>query len=91
MKEKLGAMTQTQSRLVENLSAIMQKMVAVEANMQRYKCQAEELGKVDQAQDEQLKALRNILSTNTTNVAFTAALKNQTICPGHDAETSTRD
>lgn len=79
MKEKAGAMTQTQSRLVENLSAVMQKMAIAEANLQHYKCQAEELGKVNQAQDEQLKALKNILSTNTTKVAFTAALKNRLV------------
>lgn len=74
MREKLGAMTQTQSRLEQNLSAVMQKMATVEANLQYYKSQAEELWKVNQAQDEQLKALKDITSATTSKVAFTAAL-----------------
>lgn len=74
MREKLGAMTQTQNSLEQNLRAMMQKMATVEANLQHYKSQAEELWKVNQAQDEQLKALKEITSASTTKLAFTAAL-----------------
>lgn len=72
MREKLGVMTQ--SRLKQNLSAVMQKMATVEANLQYYKSQAEELWKVNQAQDEQLKALKDITSATTSKVALTSAL-----------------
>lgn len=40
MKEKLEAMTQTQSRLMENLNAMMLKVATIEANQQYYKSQA---------------------------------------------------
>ena len=52
----------------------MQKMATVEANMQSYRSQVEELSMVNQAQEEQLKALKDITSANTTKMAFTAAL-----------------
>lgn len=74
MREKLGAMTQTQNSLEQNLRAMMQKMATVEANLQHYKSQAEELWKVNQAQDEQLKALKEITSASSSKLAFTAAL-----------------
>lgn len=74
MREKMAATTQTQSRLEQTLSTVMQKMATVEANMQSYKSQVEELSKVNQAQEEQLKALKDITSADTTKMAFTAAL-----------------
>ncbi|KAM8740642.1 collagen alpha-2(VIII) chain-like [Acanthopagrus schlegelii] len=74
MREKMAATTQTQSRLEQTLSTMMQKMATVEANMQSYRSQVEELSKVNQAQEEQLKALKDIASANTTKMAFTVAL-----------------
>lgn len=72
----MEAMTQTQSRLVENLNAMVQKMATVEANLQHYKSQTEELREVNQAQNEQLKALKDITSGSTSKRALTAALGN---------------
>ncbi|XP_071357988.1 cerebellin-1-like [Trachinotus anak] len=74
MREKLAAMTQTQSTLEQNLSVMMQKMATVEAALQSYKSQAEELRRVNQAQDKQLKALADISSVGASKMAFTAAL-----------------
>lgn len=72
----MEAMTQTQSRLVENLNAMVQKMATVEANLQHYKSHTEELREVNQAQNEQLKALKDITSGSTSKRALTAALGN---------------
>lgn len=74
MREKLAAMTRTQSTLEQNLSATMQKMSTAEANLQSCKSQVEELRKVNQAQDEQLKALAAVTSASTSKMAFSAAL-----------------
>lgn len=78
MREKLAAMTQAQSTFEQNLGTTMQKMATVEANLQSCKSQAEELRKVNQAQNEQLKALTDVTSTSTSKVAFTAALGSST-------------
>lgn len=74
MKEKLGAMAQTQGRLEQSLSTMVQKMATVEANLQHYKTQAEQLWKVNQEQDEQLRALKDIATATNSKVAFTVAL-----------------
>ncbi|KAK9525761.1 hypothetical protein VZT92_016443 [Zoarces viviparus] len=74
MGEKLEAMTQTQGKLEQNLGAVMQKMAGVEATLQYYKSQSQELQKTNQAQDEQLKALGDLTSSTATKMAFSAAL-----------------
>lgn len=74
MREKLAAATQTQSKLEQNLSAMMQKMATVEADMKSYKSQAEELWKINKAQDEQLKTLTDVSTATTSKMAFSAAL-----------------
>lgn len=74
MREKLATMTQKQSTLEESLSVMMQKMANVEANLQSCKSQAEELQKINQAQNEQLKVLVDVTSASVAKVAFTAAL-----------------
>ncbi|XP_074481296.1 complement C1q-like protein 2 [Sebastes fasciatus] len=74
MGEKLAAMTQTQSTLERNLGAMMQKTATVEASLQTCKSQIEELRKINQAQDEQLKALVGVKSASASRMAFTAAL-----------------
>lgn len=74
MREKLAAMTHTQSTLEQNLSAMMQKMSTVGAELQSYKSQVEELQRANQDQAEQLKALAAVTFANTSRVAFSAAL-----------------
>lgn len=74
MREKLGALAQTQGRLEQSLSTMVQKMATVEANLQHYKTQAEQLWKVNQEQDEQLRALKDITTATNSKVAFTVAL-----------------
>lgn len=74
MREKLATMTQKQSTLEESLSVMMQKMANIEANLQSCKSQAEELQKINQAQNEQLKVLVDVTSASVAKVAFTAAL-----------------
>lgn len=64
----------TDTEQSQNLRAMMQKMATVVANLQHYKSQAEELWKVNQAQDEQLKALKDLTSASTSKLAFNAAL-----------------
>ncbi|XP_070710256.1 C1q-related factor-like [Pempheris klunzingeri] len=75
-REKLAAMTQTQSTLEQNLSAMMQKMATVEANLQSYKSQADALWKKNQEQEGQLKTLTDTTSASVSKIAFTAALGN---------------
>lgn len=74
MREKLRAMAQTQDRLEQSLSTLVQKMATVEANLQHYKTQAEQLWKVNQEQDEQLRELKDVTTTTNSKVAFTVAL-----------------
>ncbi|XP_042367109.1 complement C1q-like protein 2 [Plectropomus leopardus] len=74
MREKLAAVTQTQSTLQQILSAMTQKMATAEASLQFFKSQAEELRKINAAQDEQLKALAAVTSASSAKMAFTAAL-----------------
>ncbi|KAG8005584.1 Complement C1q-like protein 2 [Nibea albiflora] len=69
MREKLAAMTQTQRRLEETLGAAIASM---EASVQSYKGEAEELSKANKNHDEQLKALVHV--TSASKIAFTAAL-----------------
>lgn len=64
----------TDTEQSQNLRAMMQKMATVVANLQHYKSQAEELWKANQAQDEQLKAVKDITSASTSKLAFKAAL-----------------
>lgn len=71
MKEKQAAMAQAQTVLQQNFDTMMQKMAAVEAGLQYYKSQAEELGKINQAQAE---LLSNITSARASQCAFTAGL-----------------
>ncbi|TKS90787.1 Collagen alpha-1(VIII) chain [Collichthys lucidus] len=67
MREKLAAMTQTQSKLEETLSAAM-------ASVQSYKSEVEELRRVNKNPDEQLKALADVTSAALSKIAFTATL-----------------
>lgn len=76
MREKLAAMTQTYGTLEQNLGAMMQKMATVEVYLESYKSQVEELRKINQAQDEQLKQLADVTSVSMSKMAFTAALGN---------------
>lgn len=71
-KEKLAAAARAQSMLEQNLSTVMQKMATVEANMQSYKSQLEELQKLNKAQDEKLKSLQHV--TSASKIAFSAGL-----------------
>lgn len=74
MRERLRSTTEAQSKLEQNLSSVMQKLAAVEANSQFYRSQVEELRREKQKQDEQLKGLKDALSANSSRVAFTATL-----------------
>ncbi|KAF3859255.1 hypothetical protein F7725_021654 [Dissostichus mawsoni] len=53
---------------------MMQQMATVQANLNAYKTQAEDLIKINLAQDEKLKALVDASSAVTAKMAFTAAL-----------------
>uniref|UniRef100_A0A3Q1J4N7 C1q domain-containing protein n=1 Tax=Anabas testudineus TaxID=64144 RepID=A0A3Q1J4N7_ANATE len=72
--EKLIAATQTKLKLEQNLSDMMQKMTTIEADLKSYKSQAEELWKINKAQDEQLKTLTDVSTATTSKMAFSAAL-----------------
>ncbi|XP_026217451.1 complement C1q-like protein 2 [Anabas testudineus] len=74
MREKLIAATQTKLKLEQNLSDMMQKMTTIEADLKSYKSQAEELWKINKAQDEQLKTLTDVSTATTSKMAFSAAL-----------------
>ncbi|KAL3048184.1 hypothetical protein OYC64_006873 [Pagothenia borchgrevinki] len=74
MRERLTAATETQSSLQQNLGNMMQQMATVQANLNAYKTQAEDLIKINLAQDEKLKALVDVSSAVTAKMAFTAAL-----------------
>lgn len=74
LREKLGYVAQTQSTLAQSLGAMVQKMATVEAKLQTYDTQGEELKKLNQAQGEQLKALTETMAVGQTKVAFSAAL-----------------
>lgn len=74
LREKLAAATQSQSKLEQNLSTMVQKMATVEADMKSYKSQAEELWKINKAQDEQLKTLSDVSTATTSKMAFSSAL-----------------
>ncbi|KAK5848916.1 hypothetical protein PBY51_008600 [Eleginops maclovinus] len=74
MRERLTAATETQSSLQQNLGNMMQQMATVQANLQAYKTQAADLIKINQAQDEKLKALADSSSATTVKMAFSAAL-----------------
>lgn len=74
MRERLTAATETQSSLQQNLGNMMQQMATVQANLNAYKTQAEDLIKINLAQDEKLKALVDASSAVTAKMAFTAAL-----------------
>lgn len=72
LREKLAAMTQTQSKLEETLSAAMATM---EASVQSYKSEVEELWRVNENHDKQLKALADVTSAASSKIAFTATLE----------------
>ncbi|KAK5895722.1 hypothetical protein CgunFtcFv8_009390 [Champsocephalus gunnari] len=57
MRERLTAATETQSSVQQNLGNMMQQMATVQANLHAYKTQAEDLMKINLAQDEKLNAL----------------------------------
>ncbi|KAK5876521.1 hypothetical protein CesoFtcFv8_025866 [Champsocephalus esox] len=74
MRERLTAATETQSSVQQNLGNMMQQMATVQANLHAYKTQAEDLMKINLAQDEKLNALAGASSAVTAKMAFTAAL-----------------
>lgn len=74
VRERLRSTTEAQSKLEQSLSAVTQKLAAVEANSQFYRNQVEELWRENQEQEEQLKGLKDALSANSSRVAFTVVL-----------------
>ncbi|XP_056132493.1 complement C1q-like protein 2 [Lampris incognitus] len=70
----MEAMAQTQSALKEHVWKMGQKMVAVETKLQMSDNQSEELKEINQAQHEQLNALKQSLAIGQIKMAFSVAL-----------------